>query len=384
MNRKLILSFAVVLVVIVVLSLFLVQNWFSQNQTGTTREVYVGVMFAYGNETSQVKALVDKVKDYTNFFVLGSVGLLFNESALTESCDYINGAKLSFIVQFRGLDTYSYNITVWMLSAHQRYGNQFLGIYRYDEPGGNQIDKGPAQIVNSTVFNPNMTYTQMEQSYTGNLSAFPTYYLNYSPRIFTSDYALYWFDYKANYTTVFGEFVGNQSRQRHIALCRGAGETFDKDWGVIITWKYNQAPYLEGGEELYSDLALAYSAGAKYLVVFSYGNPNVTPYGILTEEHFDALERFWNTVQCNPQSIGNNSAEVAYVLPADYGSGLRSAEDGLWGFFPSDQLSAKIYSDIETLTMHYGAKLNILYDEPRTVAKLGNYSQVFFWNQTIS
>ena len=341
-------------------------------------------MFAYGNETSQVKALVDKVKDYTNFFVLGSVGLLFNETALTESCDYIYNAKLNFIVQFRGLDTYNYSITDWMQAAHQRYGSQFLGIYRYDEPGGNQIDDGPAQIVNSTVFNPDMTYKQMEQSYTGNLSAFPTYYLNYSPRIFTSDYALYWFDYKANYTTVFGEFVGNQSRERHIALCRGAAETFDKDWGTIITWKYNQDPYLENGEELYNDLVLAYSAGSKYIVVFSYSDPEITPYGILTEEHFSALQHFWNTLNSDPGSFGSNSAEVAYVLPADYGSGLRSADDGLWGFFPPDQLSAKIYSDIETLTSRYGAKLNILYDEPQTSAKLGNYSQVFFWNQTIS
>jgi len=383
LNRKLTVSIGIGLVVIVVLSLFLVQNWFSQNQT-VTREVYVGVMFAYGNETSQVKALVDKVKDYTNFFVLGSVGLLFNETALTESCDYIYDAKLNFVVQFRGLDTYDYIITDWMQSAQQKYGNQFLGIYRYDEPGGNQIDDGPAQIINNTVFNPDMTYTQMAQNYVGNLSAFPTYYLNYSPRIFTSDYALYWFDYKANYTTVFAEFVGNQSRERHIALCRGAAETFDKDWGTIVTWKYNQDPYLENGVELYNDLALAYSAGSKYIVVFSYSDPEITPYGILTEEHFSALQQFWNTLHNNPDSLGSNNATVAYVLPADYGSGLRSADDGLWGFFPPDQLSAKIYGDIETLTERYGAKLNILYDEPQTAAKLSNYSQVFFWNQTIS
>jgi hypothetical protein len=381
LNRKLTVSIGIGLVVIVVLSLFLVQNWFSQNQTAT-REVYVGVMFAYGNEISQLKALVDKVKDYTNFFVLGSVELLFNETALTESCDYIYDAQLNFIVQFRRLDLFNFSITDWMQSAQQRYGSQFLGIYRYDEPGGNQIDDGPAQIINSTVFDPDMTYTQMAQNYVGNLSAFPTYYLNYSPRIFTSDYALYWFDYKANYTTVFAEFVGNQSRQRHIALCRGAAETFDKDWGTIITWKYNQDPYLENGEELYNDLALAYSAGSKYIIVFSY--PEITPYGILTEEHFSALQHFWNTLRTDPGSFGSNSAEVAYVLPADYGSGLRSADDGLWGFFPPDQLSAKIYSDIETLTSRYGAKLNILYDEPQTLAVLGNYSQVFFWNQTIS
>ena len=101
---------------------------------------------------------------------------------------------------------------------------------------------------------------------------------------------------------------------------------------------------------------MAYSAGAKYIVVFSYSDPNTTPYGILTEEHFDALAALLEYTQANPESFGNNNAEVAYVLPADYGSGLRSADDGLWGFFPSDQLSAKIYSDIETLTMHVRRK----------------------------
>ena len=59
-------------------------------------------MFAYGNQTSEVKALVDKVKEYTNLFVLGSVDLFHNETVLTEACDYIVAANLNFIVQFKG------------------------------------------------------------------------------------------------------------------------------------------------------------------------------------------------------------------------------------------------------------------------------------------
>ena len=97
--------------------------------------------------------------------------------------------------------------------------------------------------------------------------------------MFTADYALYWFDYKAGYSAVFGEFVGNESRARHIALCRGAASTFDRDWGVIVTWKYNQPPYLENGADLYDDLSLAYSSGAKYAVIFSY--PDTGEYGTL-------------------------------------------------------------------------------------------------------
>jgi hypothetical protein len=260
----------------VILSLFVVENWFSDNKAAP-REFYVGAMFAYGNQTSQVKALVDKVEDYTNLFVLGSVDLLNNETALTEACDYITAANLNFIVQFRGLETYSYNITDWMQFAHAKYGSQFLGIYRYDEPGGRQLDGTPdIQLINSTAAGPNPTYNSVSTAYVGNLSYFPDYYLQFTPQIFTADYALYWFNYKSGYNAVFAEFVGNESRERHIALCRGAADTLGTDWGVIVTWKYNQPPYLEDGVELYNDLALAYSSGAKYAVVFSYPEPAST------------------------------------------------------------------------------------------------------------
>jgi hypothetical protein len=205
---------------------------------------------------------------------------------------------------------------------------------------------------------------------------------NTGTSFFTADYALYWYDYQSGYDTVFAEFVGNESRERHIALCRGAAESFGKDWGAIITWKYNQAPYLESGDELYNDLALAYNSGAKYGIVFTY--PNITAYGTLTDEHFEALQRFWNTLKTNPDSLGKTESEVAYVVPADYGSGFRTSNDNLWGQFPADELSAKIYSDIVALTGRYGAKLNILYDGAETAAKLGGYSAVYYYNQTIT
>jgi hypothetical protein len=155
---------------------------------------------------------------------------------------------------------------------------------------------------------------------------------------------------------------------------------------VIINWKYNQPPhYLESGEELYSDLALAYSAGAKYAIVFSYPNITGTSYGILEDEHFDALQHFWSTLTSNPESLGSNPAKAAYVVPRDYGFGFRSAGDSTWGLFPSDQLSVKIYGDVQILTDRYGAGFDILYDEPEITAQLlGTYSNVFYWNQSIT
>ncbi len=388
MSRTFIIAVAVGLIVIIIVSLFIVLNWYGNNQAAG-REFYVGVEYAYGNQIGEVKALVDKVKDFTNLFILGSVELSFNRTALTEACDYITAADLNLIVFFTSSTDYDYsrpgvsNYTVfdWMRDAQLRYGSQFLGIYRYDEPGGHQIDDGPAQIVNRTVVPPDANYAYVANSYVGNLSVFPYYYLNYAPRIYTSDYALYWFDYKANYTTLFAEFVGNESHARHIALCRGAANAFQKDWGVIVTWKYNQAPYLENGEELYNDLVSAYSAGAKYTVVFSY--PKITEYGTLTEEHFKAMQRFWSNLHSNPESFGSSPPEVAYIVPKDYGFGFRSPTDSIWGLFPADNLSAKIYNDVVTLTERYGNTLNIFYDEPVAMAQLQNYQTVYYWNQTI-
>ena len=380
MNRKLVIVTSTVLVALIVLSFFIATNLLSNKPQ--PREFYVGVEFAYGNKASEVKALVDKVKDYTNLFVIGSIGVTFNRTALDESCDYIFNSGLNFIVLFTGINYYNYSngykITNWMVDAQTKYGDKFLGIYKIDEPGGNQLENGPSQIINDTA-----SYTQTAQAYVGNLSGMINYYHPYNPNIFTADFALNWFDYKANYTAVFAEFVGNESRQRIIALNRGAAEAFGKDWGVIINWKYNQDPYLASGDELYTDLSLAYSAGAKYAFVFSY--PDTTAYGTLANEHFAALQKFWNTLHSDPESFGSNKPQVAYVVPKDYGFGFRNAEDRIWGLFPPDTLSAKIYNDVKTLTEKYGSTLDILYDEPHvTASMLDKYNQVFYWNQTVT
>ncbi len=381
MNRKSVVATTVLLLAAILLSLFLANGFFTRpNQD---RPFYVGVEYAYADDTTQLKALVDEVADYTNLFVIGSLAISFNRSALDESCDYIYRSGLSFIVLFTGLDRYnwsdSYVITDWMVDAQQHYGDKFLGIYKIDEPGGNQLDQGFSTIIHDA-----SSYQEASESYVGNLSQMNNYYSPYTPRLFTADYALSWFDYKANYTSVFAEFVGNESRQRIIALNRGAATAFNKDWGAIINWKYNQGPhFLESGAELYYDLALAYSAGAKYAVVFSYPNTTSTAYGIIEAEHLRALEKFWTTLHSDPDSFGSNDPQVAYVVPKDYGFGFRQADDSIWGLFPNDTLSAKIYGDVQALTNRYGAHLDILYDEPQITPLLGNYSRVFYWNQTI-
>ena len=385
MNRKYAIAAAVVLIVSVSLMLFI--TFGLPSKPAPSREFYVGVEYAYGDQFGQVKALVDKVKDYTNLIVLGTPALTFNRTALGQSTDYIYNSGLNFIVLFTSSNMYNQSngypedntIFDWMTNATAKYDNQFLGVYRFDEPGGNQLDNGNSRLV----FNGS-SYSRVRESYVSGLSLLINYYLAHgAPKVFTSDYGLEWFDYQANYTAVFGEFVGNQSRSRIIAQVRGAAESYGKDWGVIINWKYDQAPYLESGHEMYTDLSLAYSAGAKYAIVFSY--PNTTDYGTLSPEHFEALQNFWNNIHKNPDSFVPIKAEVAYIILKDYGFGYRSPTDTIWGLFPNDTLSSKIYNDTVFLETIYDSHLNIIYDEPELIAStLNNYKHIYYWNQTIT
>lgn len=60
---------------------------------------FFGVSF--GLETVEdAKLLVDKVKDYTNLFVIASWALSINETALNEVCDHVVQADLKFMVYF--------------------------------------------------------------------------------------------------------------------------------------------------------------------------------------------------------------------------------------------------------------------------------------------
>jgi hypothetical protein len=169
----------------------------------------------------------------------------------------------------------------------------------------------------------------------------------------------------------------------HIGLCRGAAEAYNRDWGAIVTWEYTAEPYIESGEELYDDMVLAYQNGAKYVVVFNY--PKIEPYGILTDDHFDALKEFWSYIHSNTQEHGAIKGEAAYVLPQDYGFGFRSAEDKIWGLWQADELSEKVWDDTNELIGRYGSRLDIVYSDPEVMDSVERrYEKLFFWDETIT
>ena len=342
-------------------------------------EFFVGVELAYANATfSDVKTLVDKVKGYTNLFVVGSPEISLNETLLNQTCDYIYDSGLNFVILFTTTTMYDYVPYVWIMKAKQKYGDRFLAVYRYDEPGGNQLDNGTSAFVFEA-----KNYSDAANQFVKQVYGHMEYYYFAGADVLTADYGLYWFDYLAGYDAVLAEFGFNHSRNLNVGLCRGAAKAFNHDWGVIVTWRYSNKPYIESGAELYEDMTLAYRTGAKYLVVFNY--PKTGPYGLLTEEHFDALKKFWDYTRNNPQDFGIVQGEVAYVLPKDYGFGFRNPGDRIWGLFDSDELSPKIWADVNKLLNQYGSSLDIVYDDPGFIkAFQGRYKRLFFWNETIS
>ena len=370
-------ALGIILIAVLSVSIIATIEWLGNVHSDT--EFFVGVEFAYSDNVGDLKDLVDKVKNYTNLFVIGALEISFNQTALNEACDYVVDSGLHLIVFFTDSTMYNYTIFNWMVEAKQKYGDKFLGVYRYDEPGGNQMDQNSSRLVKNAT-----SYADAVANYTKGLGIIIEYYLNYAPKMFTADYGLYWFDYKAGYSAVFAEFGWNHSRPLHIALCRGAAKAYNKDWGAIVTWEYTDEPYIESGEELYDDMILAYKTGAKYVVVFDY--PKIGQYGILneTEGHFGALKDFWNYVHSNPQEHGVIQGEVAYVLPQDYGFGFRNAEDKIWGLW-NDDLSPKVWADANTLINQYGSRLDIVYSDPEIMdAVRSRYDRLFFWNGTIS
>jgi hypothetical protein len=409
-------------------------------------DFFFGVAFG-GNTTSQAKRLIDKVKDYTNLFIINSWDITANETALTEICDYAVDADMSVMVYFSfvfynytdqegnnlisgpldereesfvfydythqsgsvynsssweelGIDPFH---TPWLNKTRERWGDKFLGVYLYDEPGGKQIDTGFWDRRASgesdvwfaegdiSTFRNVSSHSDAANQFVRSLSRSGSMQhvinssspdsINSPLPVFTSDYALYWFDYLAGYNAVFAEMSLGRSETQNIALCRGAANVQGKDWGAIITWAYPDSPYLPSGTDMLQQMFTAYFAGAKYLIIFNY--PQLNPYGALTEEHFTAMKQFWNQIHTLPKNtLIKTTGEVAFVLPKDYGWGMRNPDDKIWGYWLPDDASPRVWENMNKLIEKYGLKLDIIYDDPQ-FNYAEKYHEIYFWNSTL-
>lgn len=344
-------------------------------------DVFVGVDAAYDNVTD-LKNRIDQVKDYTNFFILGSTGVTLNETKLNEMCDYLNSSGLNFATYTHTAQntSYTFNQSAWTAYARERWSSEFVGLYVYDEPGGHQIDSdGPYMIVPEA-----QNYSDAATKFVGNLNCYISEFLALNTTMMTADYVLYEYDYRAGYDIVLAEYAWNHSRPINTALCRGSATMQDKEWGVMLTYTYDQPPYLASGPELYEDMVTAYENGAKYIVVFDFARQNETRlvHGILQQEHLDALRQFWEYAKSHPRPDNPVEERVAYVLPPDYGYGFRNGKDSIWGLWKADNLSNTIWDDVNTFAQQYKEKFDIIYlDTPNFDS--WNYSKLIFWNGTV-
>jgi hypothetical protein len=380
MKSKKALTVFLVLILIVVLFVS-IHVYLSSSSANGPLDVYVGIDAAYQN-TADMKRRIDQVKDYTNFFVLGSMGINTNQTALNDMTDYLNASGLSFATFTHTVQgtNIMFNQSAWTAYAKQKYGSGFVGLYTYDEPGGHQIDHDTYYMVAPDAD----SYSDAAAKYVKNLNGYISEFIALNTTLMTSDYALYEYDYRAGYNLVLTEYAWNHSRPINTALGRGSAAMQDKIWGVMLTFTYNNPPYFETGPEMYSDLVAAYQNGAKYIIVFDtiFTNSSKYIHGVLQQEHLDALRQFWEYAKTHPRPSNPISERVAYVLPKDYGYGFRGPSDSLWGLWGPDSLSSQIWNDANKYSQQFGQKLDIIYEDTPNFNSW-NYSKLIFWNGTV-
>jgi len=404
------------------------------NGNEAAHDVNVGVAFC-GNTTAEAELLIDRVKSYTNLFILNAAGnpIRRNQTSIEEICDYAVAQGLQVIINvgFNSTDSpiTPNRIWFWTLSSlddikqrwTERWGDKFLGMYYSDEPGGIQLDgdwktfftwlsaldenppdpstsRVPSVYVNA-IHELYAIYGKIQEAngsapadYDAEAEFFVKNVIRDDPgfsslrnagfKTFTSDYALYWFDYLGGYDVMLAQIGWNCSVAQQIDLVKGAAHMQNKEWGAIITWKYEEPPYLDSGEEIYNQMYTAYEAGAEYAIIFTYPQIEDSPYGTLKDEHFEALERLWDKVEQNPRKMSECQAEAAFVLPRNYGWGMRHPEDRIWGFWGPDEKSPQIWENSRKLLSQYGTRLDIVYDDP-AFPVAGKYPVIYYWNQTL-
>jgi hypothetical protein len=459
---KRVLAVSAIFILTIALAAVLFVNYGFLKNTAT---IYVGVTYC-GNSVAEGKLLIDKVKGYTNLFVLQSSTLHRDLKSADELGDYAVSAGLYFLPYFGSYIPPSFS--VWLETAKQKWGTRFLGVYYGDEPGGKMLDdyvdfkntttgdsiektrygdivveKSDGVVIHYEIsgiihlflpnsnqntnsadetepgvyatFYPNGTIKVDESSASAagnqisNLPSYATYedlislrpfkdvneaterfitrdqnnieYLKNSTKVFTSDYALFWFDYLAGYDVILAHIGWNLTLTQQIALVRGAAKLQNKDWGIVITWKYDTSPYLDTGQEILNQMRTAYECGAKYFVLFNYYEDNSNPYGTMTEEHFRALESFWNDVVKNPQIIqGSIKADSVLVLPKNYGWGTRWAEDKIWGVFKADDKTQQLWDLMQTTLKNHDLRTDIVYEDTEFPLPT-EYQNIYNWTQ---
>ncbi len=130
---------AVLLFIIIVIAAMFATSNLSTVKAQENQPFHVGVTFG-GDNTADAKLLIDRVKDYTNLFVLASGPLQYNIDEMVKTCDYAVNSGLDIIVYFGSYETNRDKTASFIDLAKERWGSHFLGIYYGDEPSGKALD----------------------------------------------------------------------------------------------------------------------------------------------------------------------------------------------------------------------------------------------------
>lgn len=442
---KIALAISAVLIITALLTVLYIG--YDALQATKTPEQYVGVTYC-GDSVEEAKQLIDRVKSYTNLFVLQSGLLQRSLESVNKIGDYAVSSGLYFLPYFGNIIELTFSS--WLETVKQKWGSHFLGVYYGDEAGGKMLDdnvefknattgesiqktkygdvvfkKSDGVVIHYEIdgiihlsepmgdnsssqayatFFSNGTITgqrsinSSNKTYEELMSEKPfkdtedvaeaflarnqntiEYLKNSSINVFTSDYALYWWDYLSGYDTVLAHIGWNITLTHQISLVRGAATQQNKDWGIVITWKYTKEPYLDSGPEILNQMRTAYEAGAKYFVLFNYPEDG-NPYGTLKDEHFLSLQDFWNTVVKNPEiNHGSTVADSVLVLPKNYGWGMRWREDNIWGVFKADDKTKQFWDLMQITLQNHGLKTDIVYEDEYPLT--GGYQNIYHWAQ---
>src|SRR3972149_5140008 len=98
MRRGIALSIVVILLIAIIIGTVIVTYNASNGKT-QEKPFYVGVTYG-GNNSADAKTLIDRVKDYTNLFVVASGSMQYNVTELEAACDYAVQSGLDVIAYF--------------------------------------------------------------------------------------------------------------------------------------------------------------------------------------------------------------------------------------------------------------------------------------------
>src|SRR5512137_2474874 len=90
---------AVFVITVVVVSVFVIEERNKPNEETKQPDAFLGITYC-GNSVTEAKSLVDKVKDYTNLFVLQSPTLQRNFESVNDVGDYVVSKGLFYLPYF--------------------------------------------------------------------------------------------------------------------------------------------------------------------------------------------------------------------------------------------------------------------------------------------